>query len=412
MAAVAALSVLASVASGCAGSSADDEQGAPAATTTVTTADPFTASAGTAPPGGDVDTSSTASSTASTTSTTVIADGPLAEVCEPTIVVQLADLPSPHAGPLYELLGPSATTDGAGTTAGPLTRPDGTVDDIVLEIRSGGPTVDFESALDLLAADPTITLAVASLPAIVDSVASPDPAVGVVSLTDVSSSAILWDPATYPDVDTLRGLADADVEIHHRPGATFVDVLVAGGTLDPAELVDDYFGEPAAFVAARGAIAQQADALVDTILLPTLPQWGRSIAFELAAEEGWTSYDDVVVARTSAVGADADCLGRLVPVVQEAIAAYVSDPTRTDARIASLRSEINPLTRVDPVLLDDGVAAGLELGVFGVSPNGLGGFDDDRVADFVASLPAFAGLDDVALDSLVTNRFVDPDRTL
>ena len=406
-------SVAASI-SACSGSSGSadspDPVGTTAGTAPTTGGDPpgVVVSTVTDPVDPAVDPADPATSGDPAATPTTVADGPLIEVCDATIVVQISDLPSAHVGALYELQGPSATTDGSGTSSGPLVRPDGTVEDVVLEIRSGGPVVDFDSSVDLLASDPSIDLAVAPLPEIVASVGAGDGVTGVVSLTDVSSSMILWDPATYPTVTSLRDLADADVEIQHRPGAAVIDVLVANGTLDEGELSDVYFGEPAAFVAAQGAIAQQGDALVDPFLLPSLPQWGRPVEFALAAEAGWASYDDVVAVRTSELEAHAACLGRFVPMVQDAIAAYVSDPTATDQRIAALRAEINPLTRIDPVLLDQGVSAGVESGIFAVSPNGLGGFDQERVDAVLTSLSTSAD----PSTSPVTNRFIASDRTL
>ena len=72
-------------------------------------------------------------------------EGPLADVCPAVVTMQIVDSPGPAVGALYRMLGPGAEVDEtAATSAGPIIRPDGTVEDVRLEIRSGGPMVGFE----------------------------------------------------------------------------------------------------------------------------------------------------------------------------------------------------------------------------------------------------------------------------
>ncbi|BAN02853.1 hypothetical protein [Ilumatobacter coccineus] len=330
-------------------------------------------------------------------------DGPLAEVCPATITLQIDDLPSVEHGPLFRLLGDDPSVDGATQViSGPLRRSDGTVEDVIVEIRAGGPAVEFRNPIDVMSADPTITLAEASTDELADA-ADTFPTVGVVTLTDISHQMLMWDPATYPDVTSLDDLAATGPEIRHLPDEGFISFLVEQGVLDSDDLDDDFFGEPAAFVASGGSLVQQGDALVEPFLFPSLPQWSAPIDYALAAESGWTSYDDSLVVTSEFADEQRSCLGRLVPVIQESIVAYVVDPSPTNELMASVRELFNPLTRAAPELLDQGVASGVATGIFGGGPDGVvGSFDVDRVASFVDTIGgATAG------DDLVTNDFVD-----
>ena len=94
----------------------------------------------------EVDTTEVAVADTSTTTSTVprIEDGPLGDVCPTTVAIQTASLPDPAVGALHLLLGPDQVVDvTTQRVAAPLVRVDGTVEDVVLEIRSGGPAVGF-----------------------------------------------------------------------------------------------------------------------------------------------------------------------------------------------------------------------------------------------------------------------------
>lgn len=337
------------------------------------------------------------------------ADGPLADVCPATVVVQIDDLPSVEHGPLFRLLGAEPSVDGAGqVVSGPVRRADGTEEDVILEIRAGGPAVGFRSPVEVMATDASIAFAEAATEQIVQS-ADQFPTIGVVTLTDTSHQMLMWDPSTYPEAESIADIAATGAEIRHLPDEAFVEFLVEQGVLDAADLSDDFFGEPAAFVAAGGTLVQQGDALVEPFLFPSLPQWAAPIDYALAADSGWTSYDDSLVVTPEFATEQRQCLGRLVPVVQQAIVAYVDDPSPTNELMASIRELFNPLTRSAPELLDQGVAEAVATGTFANGSDGVvGSFDLDRVATFADAI----GGSRPANGELVTNDFVDLDVTL
>ncbi|MDA9292864.1 hypothetical protein N9Q18_00085 [bacterium] len=350
------------------------------------------------------------SDTSSTTSTTPrIEDGPLGEVCPATVSIQTASLPDPAVGPLHLLLGPDQVVDvTTQRVAAPLVRVNGTVEDVVLEIRSGGPAVDFRSPLVLLAEDPGLLLAQVST-ALAARDAADIASVGVVTLTDRSHDALIVDPANYPGVETVEAVRDAGIKVRHVTDEPFIAYLTATGALAAEQLVAGFDGEPAAFVQSDGAIVQQGDLLVEPALVPSLPQWGRPVTGIAAASAGWAAYDDTLAVRPGDIEDRQTCLGRLVPLIQRAIAAYGDDPGPTNVKMAELRSRFAPLARLTPELMDAGVVNGREAGVFGTETDAtLGDFEMDRLEAFLPELATALGVDAVTADDLVTNEFIDP----
>jgi hypothetical protein len=340
------------------------------------------------------------------TTTTIarVADGPLAEVCPSRIVVQTSALPSTSAGPLYSLLDVAPEIDAATqSVSAPLVRSDGTGENVVLELRSGGPAIGFQSPIAVFAADPGIGLVqVSTAVAVRDWSTLPTQA--VVSLTDQSADAVVYDPATYPSVADWDALRDASIEIRHITEAPVFQFLESTGVISADQLVDGFDGEPAAFVASGGEIAQQANLSVAPVLLPSLAQWNRPVAALAAADEGWASLDDTLAVAIDERRLSEECLGRFVPIVQRSLNGYLDDPAPTNALMSFIRTALNPLNRLTPELFDQGLDAATARGVFAVPGSGtIGDIDTARLTPFISLLDA-----SIAVDELVDNRFVDP----
>ena len=335
-------------------------------------------------------------------------DGPLAEVCDDTIVVQTANFPDVGSGPLYALLGDSPSVDlDREAVRAPLTRPDGTVEAVTLEIRSGGPAVEFRSPISLMADDDTIQLALASTAA-----ALRDRSVletqAVMSFTDRSRDAIVVDPETYPDVTDVASLGEQDIEIRHVTDAPVITFLASTGAVSTDQLVSGSDGLPASFVGAGGGIAQQGDLTVEPALLPSLPQWGRPVLALPASASGWLSLDDMLVVEADAARVSDVCLGRLVRVLQQSVAAYVADPVATNVVMSDVRSQFNPLARLTPALFDDGTRLAIDGGVFDVSrTDAPGTIDVNGLDDFLGELAAVLEVDPITADELIDDRFLD-----
>lgn len=345
-----------------------------------------------------------------TTTTTILtyADGPLDEVCGDTIVIQTGNFPDVGSGPLYALLGDAPSVDlEQQAVSAPLTRADGTVEAVTLEIHSGGPAVGFRSPIAVMADDETIQLALATT-AVTIRDRSLLATSAVMSLTDRSRDALVVDPDVYPDATDVASLGAQGVEIRHVTDAPVITFLSSTGVLSPDQLVAGSDGLPASFVEEGGAVAQQGDLTIEPALLPTLPQWGRPVSALPASDAGWLSLDDMLVVATDADRVSDECLGRLVRVMQQSIAAYVADPTATNVVMSNVRAQFNPLARLTPALLDEGTRLAIDAGVFDMSRSDAPGTIDTADLDvFIGDLATALDVEPVSTEELVDDRFLD-----
>jgi hypothetical protein len=342
------------------------------------------------------------------TTTPGFADGPLAEVCGDTIIVQASSFPDVGTGPLYSLLGADPTVDvDRQVVSGPLTRADGTVEAVTLEIRSGGPSVGFRSPIAVMADDQSIHIADAST-----AIAVRDRSLlatqAVMTLTDRSRDAVIIDPATYPDITDIALLGAENIEVRHVTDAPVITFLTAAGVLTPDQLTPGSDELPASFVGAGGAMAQQGDLTVEPALLPALPQWGRPVVALPASAAGWSSLDDMLVVDSATDRLSEDCLGRVVRVVQQSIVAYVADPSATNVVMSNIRAQFNPLARLTPALLDEGTRLAIDAGVFDTTrTDAPGTIDPNGFEVFLADLASALQVEPVTIDELFDPRFVD-----
>ncbi|MEM9039074.1 MAG: hypothetical protein AAGD33_04170 [Actinomycetota bacterium] len=335
-------------------------------------------------------------------------DRPLGDVCPDRIVVQLADLPSVEHGALVRLFARLPDFDPA--TAGfsaPIQRIDGTIEDVDLVLRTGGPAIGFRPATDALD-DPSVVLAEATTADLVRSAGGAD---AVAALTDRSHAAIMWDPATHPAVGSIGDIGEAGIEVLHLTGDPLVRWLAANDVLTESQLIPGFDGEPAAFVASGGAIAQQSDVLIDPFLYEDLPQWGRPIAVAAATDEGWESYDDLLVVSAARRVDLEECIGTFVPLVQEAIAAQVVDPSpAVDSVLASMRADVNPFTLLDADGLAAARVAAVDSGVLttgAAAGRPVASIDLERLARVVAELGDVLEVPPPS-SRLGTNDLIDP----
>ena len=135
-------------------------------------------------------------------------DTDLSDVCPDTIVIQTDWNPEMEHGALYNMLGDDYTVDtGKKTVKGPLVI-GGEDTGIDIEIRVGGPAIGFQDVAVQMQQDPDITMGyVATDEAIKNWNLIKTRA--VVAPMEINPQIIMWDPATYPDVQTIADLKDA-----------------------------------------------------------------------------------------------------------------------------------------------------------------------------------------------------------
>jgi hypothetical protein len=347
------------------------------------------------------------------------AAGSLAGVCPDTVVFQTDWNPEAEHGQLYNMVGEGYEVDtGTFRVTGPLVS-GGEDTGVMIEIRAGGPAIGFQSVTSQLYADPDILLGYVSTDEAIQN-SGEFPTKAVVAPFNINPQIIMWDPATYPDVQTIADLKEPGVKVRYFGGAAYMEFLIADGQLDKAQTDGSYDGTPANFVAAGGRDAQQGFASAEPYFYEqVLTDWGKPIAYQLIHDAGWTTYAQSLAATAENFEANRDCFAALVPVIQQSQVDYVNDQARADAIILDLVEQYNNGWQYDEGQAKASVELQLSNKLVANSPDGtLGSFDMDRVADFVTTaVPIYetAGAklkEGLTAEDLVTNEFIDPSISL
>jgi hypothetical protein len=334
----------------------------------------------------------------------------LTGVCPSTVVIQNNWWPQPDQGWQYQLIGEGGKIDAEHFAySGPL----GSTG-VALEIRSGGPATGWTLPPQQLFLDDSILLGITTTEDnIVNSAERPLTAVFTATVTN--PLALIWGTDEW-DFDSIEDVRDSGETVAVFDGSPWVDYLVAKGQLDPEQLDGSYDGDLSRFVASEGRIIQQGFATSEVYKLQNeVDAWTGPVNYLLLGED-YTSYNSQVSIRTDRLEENADCLEKLVPLLQQASVDYANDPAATNATLAGVvegfegsgwglsEGEIKWATKTS-----------VDLGIVANSPDGaLGSFDLDRVQDFIDGyVPVLTGRgtsvpEGLSAEDIVTNRFIDP----
>lgn len=339
----------------------------------------------------------------------------LSGVCPGTVVIQTDWNPQAEQGGLFNLLGTDAAIDAAAKrVSGPLYA-QGEWTGVDVEIRAGGPAIGFTSVPAQLYTDPEILLGwVNTDEAIANSAERPTTA--VMATFEKAPWIVMWDPETYPEVDTIAELGDTDATVRYFDGTAYMDYLVASGQLRAEQVDGSYDGTPANFVAAGGKDAQQGFATVEPwVYEHAVESWGKPVAYQLVADTGYPIYAVALSVRTPDVAEQADCLAALVPVVQQATVDYFAAPEQANRLIVDAVEAYDNGWVYPASEAENSTAQQRALGLVADAADGvLGGFDPARVDEVIGLVEPIMAAQGVAVapglgaDALVTNEFLDP----
>jgi len=336
--------------------------------------------------------------------------------CPTDIKIQTDWNPEAEHGHLYGLLGSDYTIDDTNkTVTGPLLA-SGEYTGVDVTILAGGPAVGFSQPNAQLYSDDSIFMAyVGTDEAIAHSVDLPT--VGVFQPLEKDPQMIMWDPETYPDVETIADLGKTDAPIRVFPGGVYIDYFVGAGILKAEQIDSTYDGSPAVFVSEAGKTAQQGFASAEPFIYKNeVPEWGKDVAYQLINDAGFPKYAAMVSVRPDDVETYADCLTALVPVMQQAEIDYYDGTTKdaTNELILALVDAYDTGWVYSAEVADYSFDTQLADGIIANGPDDtLGNFDEARVAElFDIVLPIFTAQDIAIADgltpeSLYTNQFVD-----
>jgi hypothetical protein len=389
----AVLAALALVLAAC-GDDDDDEATSPTAAGTDAPEAPGTTAASDATTPGSVDTAA------------------LAEACPATIVVQTDWFPESEHGALYQLVGADPTIDVENkVVSGPLVASGGVDTGVEIEIRSGGPAIGFQPVSAQMYADDTIMLGYVSTDEAANS-RDAAPTVAVVAPLEKNPQIIQWDPATYPDVDSIADLGEEGITVNVFAGGTFIEVFVSEGILSEDQIDPSYDGSPARFITENGAIAQQGFASESPFSYEQVyEEWAKPIEYELIHDAGLELYSQPLAVRSGDLESMRPCLEQFVPLVQQAVVDFVADPSAANALIVETVETFDDFWVYPAELAEFSVDTQVELGLVGNGPDDtVGNFDEARVQSVIDKMAA-AGMDvpaDLTAADLVTNEFIDP----
>lgn len=339
----------------------------------------------------------------------------LSGVCPATVVIQTDWNPQAEQGGLFTLLGPDATIDaGRKSVSGPLVAK-GEWTGVDVEIRAGGPAIGFSGVPAQMYTDPDILLGWVNTD---DAIAASDtlPTTAVMSTFEKAPWAIMWDPKTYPDVHSIADLGKTDATVRYFDGTTYMDYLTGSGLVRQDQLDGSYDGTPAAFVAAEGKAAQQGFATVEPwVYENAIPEWGRPLDYQLVADTGYPIYAVALAVRSADVDAKADCLAKLVPVIQQASVDYFADPTPANDVIVSAVEQYDNGWVYPAAEAANSTAQQRALGLAANGVDGtFGSFDEARIAQVESIVTPILVAKGVTVptgltpEELATNRFLDP----
>ncbi len=347
----------------------------------------------------------------------MVDEGVLAGVCPDTIVVQKDWNPEAEHGMLYELVGKTGyeIDASAATVRGDLVAA-GVDTGVDIEVRSGGPAIGFQQVTAQMYQDDAITMGYVSTDEAIENAAE-FPTVSFLAPLEINPQMIMWDPETYPDVESIADLKDGGATIRYFGTATYMPDLVARGIVDEAQLDGSYDGTPAVFVAEGGSIAQQGFASAEPYIYENeIEDWGKPVRFELIHDVGLQAYAAAIGTKPDTFQElkDSGCLELLVPIMQQAQVDYITNPDASNTLILELVEAYDNGWVYSQGVADFSVQQQLDLGLVGNGPDDtLGNFDLDRIQGVIDSLvnsgqENFANVPEgLSPEDLVTNEFID-----
>lgn len=334
--------------------------------------------------------------------------------CPADIKIQTDWNPESEHGHLYQLLGDEYTIDSdVKSVTGPLMA-SGEYTGVDVTILAGGPAVGFAQPNAQLYADPSIFMAyVGTDEAIAHS--GDLPTVGVFAPLEKDPQMIMWDPETYPDVETIADLGEAGVTIRVFGGGTYIDYFVGAGILTADQVDATYDGLPAVFVSEAGKIAQQGFASAEPYIYENeVAEWGKPVKYQLINDAGYPKYAAVMSVIPENITEYKDCLTALVPVLQQTELDFFDDPTATNELILELVDAYDTGWVYSAEVADYSVETLKAELVGNGEDDTLGNLDEARVQalyDIVLPIYTAGGLpvaEGVEATDIYTNEFIDP----
>jgi hypothetical protein len=391
----------------------DDDGGDAGSDTTAATEETTTTAAG------GEETTTTAAAGEETTTT---AGGEPGGPCPANIVIQTDWWPELEHGGNYQLIGPNGTADAETFRySGPIQPQyaEGTGVETV-EIRAGGDAIAFTPVTSEMYQKDEITFGYVNTDdAAKDSATAP--VIGVMKTLEINPQILYWDPAQ-TTIEKPEDMAASGKPVLHFDGTTYMDYLVAQGYVTADQLDPSYGGAPDRWIETGGNIIQQGFATNEVYKYENVFEWKDGapapIDYLLIHDLGYETYPAMLSVRKDKLEELAPCLEVLIPKMQQAWVDYWADPTPVTDALVEINNTYDTYWKVDAALNAAGIAIADELGISANGPAGdYGSLTPERVQGLLDILTAPGGVfekrgievaDDLSVDTLITNEFIDP----
>ncbi|MFJ6653089.1 hypothetical protein ACIQLJ_09885 [Microbacterium sp. NPDC091313] len=346
------------------------------------------------------------------------AGGPLdlSDVCPATVVMQQDWQPEAEHGAMYNLVGDGYTVDtDSKTVTGPLVA-QGVDTGVKIEVRPGGPNVNFQPTPALMYLDESILLGAVNTDAAIVAAAD-QPTVAVVSQLTTSPQILMWDPESHPGAKTIKD-ATADGAVVVTSGDVIPALLQSQGMIGASQVDTSYEGTPQRFVS-DPTILQQGFATAEPYIYENeISAWDKPVDYQLLSEIGYNIYPEPLAVTPANLEKYGDCLKKLVPIMQQSQIDFLDSPEHGISVILDLVEKYDTGWTYSQGVADFSVSQQKELGIVENDPASgtFGAFDPDRMESIVKDFTPFlvesgsisqADADKVDPASLYTNEFLD-----
>ena len=366
------------------------------------------------------DTTTAATDTTAAATDTTAAGGAgvsLAGDCPETVVIQTDWNPEAEHGFLYQMVSPDdyEVDTAAVAVRGSLIGPGGEDTGVDIEVRSGGPAIGFQTVTSQLYAEEDILLGYVYTDEAIQNSAD-FPTVAIESGFEKNPQMIMWDPATYPDVETIADLGKSGAVVRYFGGAAYMEYFTAEGILSADQVDGSYDGTPANFIADGGEAAQQGFGSAEPYTYENeVEGWMKPVKYAYINDAGWENYAESIATKPENITTYADCFTKLVPIIQQASIDYLADPSQADPIILDAVTKFDNGWVYTQAIADYGVKTMKADGLVANGPDDtVGNFDLDRVSTLIEkAIPIYTDLgnppkDGLTAEDIVTNQFVDP----
>ena len=356
----------------------------------------------------------TEAAAAETVAAAPAADVSLKDVCPATVTLQTDWNPEAEHGFLYQLFGPNPEINADKKLVTGTLVAAGVDTGVKVEVRSGGPAIGFQTVTSQMYQDDAILLGFVYTDEAIQ-LSAKNPTKAIFSPFQKNPQAIMWDPATYPDVKTIADLGKSGAKVRYFSGAAYMDYFTTEGILTKAQVDGNYDGSPALFVADQGKSASQIFGSAEPYIYQNeVKEWGKPVKYAYINDAGWNNYAESIATKPDNLTKYADCFKKLVPIMQQASIDYMKDPAATNKLVLELVTKYNNGWVYSQGVADYAVKTMLDDGLVANSPDGVfGTFDEARVADLITkATPIYTKLGtppkaDLKPSDIYTNEFLD-----